>query len=125
MCCPATRLGTTPVKYAVSEVRDQPHPLFSSELRLRKLPPIVNSLFYCLLISSEPISYGRTQQRYITKDGGFLSYPQSAIVSVLAKKAYLTENGDEFWEAEVNLTCTSSPFADSSKIVLIKNIKTK
>lgn len=42
-------------------------------------------------------------------------------MSVLAKKAYLTENGDEFWEAEVNLACTSSPFADCSKIVLVKN----
>lgn len=56
----------------------------------------------CHFISTEPISYGRTQQRYITKDRDFLSYPQSAIVSVLAKRAYVAENGEEFWEAEVS-----------------------
>lgn len=61
---------------------------------------------FCLLTFyffslSEPISYGRTQQRHITKDMGFLSYPASAIVTVLAKGAYFGESGDEFWEAEV------------------------
>ena len=57
-----------------------------------------------LLISfspTEPISYGRTQQRHITRDFGFLSYPASAIVTVLAKGVYFGENGEEFWEAEV------------------------
>ena len=32
---------------------------------------------------------------------GFLSYPASAIVTVLVKGAYFGENGEEFWEAEV------------------------
>ena len=54
-----------------------------------------------LLFPAEPISYGRTQQRHITRDLGFLSYPASAIVTVLAKGAYFGENGEEFWEAEV------------------------
>ena len=32
---------------------------------------------------------------------GYLSYPASAIVTVLAKGAHFGENGEEFWEAEV------------------------
>ena len=58
-------------------------------------------LFYLFLFPAEPISYGRTQQRHITRDMGFLSYPASAIVTVLVKGAYFGENGEEFWEAEV------------------------
>ena len=51
--------------------------------------------------STEPISYGHTQQRYASRDKGFLSYPTSATVTVVAKGAYFGENGEEFWDAEV------------------------
>lgn len=51
----------------------------------------------------EPISYGRTQQRHITKEKDFLSYPQFAIVTILAKQAHVGDNGEEFWEAEVKI----------------------
>ena len=54
-----------------------------------------------VVFPAEPISYGRTQQRHTTRDVGFLSYPASAIVTVLVKGAYFGENGEEFWEAEV------------------------
>ena len=57
--------------------------------------------FACFFSRTEPISYGRTQQRHITQETGFLSYPASARVSVLVKRAYFAENGEEFWEAEV------------------------
>lgn len=49
----------------------------------------------------EPISYGRTVARHITRDKGFLSYPSSAIVTVFSKQSYYNDNGAEFWEAEV------------------------
>ena len=51
------------------------------------------------------MSYGRTVQRHITRDEGFLSYPASAIVTVFAKQAHMTEDG-EYWEAEVYTYCT-------------------
>ena len=57
--------------------------------------------FACFFSPTEPISYGRTQQRHITRETGFLSYPASARVSVLVKGAYFAEKGEEFWEAEV------------------------
>ena len=48
------------------------------------------------------MSYGRTVQRHITRDEGYLSFPASAIVSIFAKDALKTDEG-EYWEAEVHL----------------------
>ena len=73
--------------------------------------------YFLFLPPTEPISYGRTQQRYITKDKDFLSYPSSAIVTVLAKGAYFGENGEEFWEAEVR-----NFYAAASTILILEAI---
>ena len=50
---------------------------------------------------SEPISYGRTKDRFITHETGHLSFPKSAIVTVLAKHATVHMSGREMWLAEV------------------------
>ena len=42
-------------------------------------------------------------ERLITREPGHLSYPSSAIVSVFAKQVHLSEQGEEFWEAEVRV----------------------
>ena len=65
------------------------------------LPAKFNAFACCFFSPTEPILYGRTQQRHITRDVGFLSYSASARVTVFAKGAYFTEYGEEFWEAEV------------------------
>ena len=52
-------------------------------------------------VFSEPISYGRTTDRYITQEAGHLSFPKSAIVTVLTKHAAVHASGREMWLAEV------------------------
>lgn len=51
----------------------------------------------------EPISYGRTKDRYITQEEGHLSFPNAAIVTVLGKDAATDTSGQEMWLAEVHL----------------------
>ena len=58
-------------------------------------------LHFSPLPFTEAISYGRTVERYITKEAGYLSYPASAIVMVFSKQAGYGGDGDEYWEAEV------------------------
>lgn len=50
--------------------------------------------------NAEPISYGRTTSRYITKETGLISYPASAIVVVFGKEVDF--NGVDLWEVEVS-----------------------
>ena len=52
-------------------------------------------------VFSEPISYGRTKDRYITQEAGHLSFPKSAIVTLLAKHAAVHVSGREMWLGEV------------------------
>ncbi len=52
---------------------------------------------------ADPVSYGRTVQRHITKDEGFLSYPASAIVTIFSKDVLTTAEG-EYWGAEVRIS---------------------
>jgi len=51
------------------------------------------------------VSYGRTVERHITKEEGYLSYPSAAIVTVFGKQVLVNEQG-EFWEAEVSISIT-------------------
>ena len=53
-------------------------------------------------LHSEPISYGRTKDRYITPEAGYLSFPKGAIVTVLSKEAVVDTTGREMWLAEVS-----------------------
>ena len=53
-------------------------------------------------IHLEPISYGRTKDRYITRERGHLSFPNAAIVTVLAKQATVDVSGREMWLVEVS-----------------------
>jgi hypothetical protein len=50
---------------------------------------------------SEPVSYGRTKDRYITQEAGHLSFPNAAIVTILIKQAEFDSSGQELWFAEV------------------------
>lgn len=50
----------------------------------------------------DPISYGRTEDRFITSEPEYLSYPKSVIVTVLAKQASEDSDGQEMWLAEVS-----------------------
>ena len=52
---------------------------------------------------AEPISYGRTKDRYITQEIGYLSFPNAAIVTVLVKQAAVDGAGQEMWLAEVSI----------------------
>lgn len=70
-------------------------------MQIRTSHLIDESALFVHLFFPEAISYGRTVERVITKEPGYLSYPASAIVMVFSKQTEYNDRGEEFWEAEV------------------------
>lgn len=85
--------------YIVALCFVHPHSISERGLHLMSLLSLIIT-FSLTDTHSDPVSYGRTIQRHITRDEGFLSFPSSAIVSIFGKDVLTTDEG-EYWEAEV------------------------